>query len=95
MAAYEAVVTPTVGNVIDGDLRRSAKVGLLRYETPTSKPVKAGSATVRAWTRRGLNRAADDAARYLMSVDKARRRTEITATIVRLEDAVRVNLKKE
>jgi hypothetical protein len=94
MASYEAVVTPTAGNVIDGDLRRTAKVSLLRFETPTGKPVKAGSTTVRAWTKHGLAHAADTAAHNLMNVDKARRRSEIAATIERLEAAERVSLKK-
>lgn len=93
MASYEADVTPLSGKVVDGDLRKIAKVTLTRYRTPTSKPEKAGHTTVRAWTQRGLNLAAREAARDLFRRDQARRRDEISRTIERIESS-RVSLIK-
>jgi hypothetical protein len=85
MASYEAIVVSQQGSVVEGDVRKKAKVSLLRYATPTAKPVKAGSRIIRAWTVSGLERSATEAAKQLMAIDQGKRRDEILSTIDRME----------
>lgn len=94
MVTYEADVTQQSGNIIDGDMRKIAKVVVTRYDTPRSKPVKVGTEIVRAWRRRELLNAASAAAKDLMRRDKAKRMREIERRIERLQGAG-VNLTKE
>lgn len=95
MATYEADVTQQSGNIIDGDMRKIAKVVVTRYDTPRGKPVRVGTEIVRAWRRRDLQNAASAAAKDLMRRDKARRKREIERRIERLQAAGRVSLTKE
>lgn len=63
---YEADIIRQPGSLIDGDMKLQAKVEVLYFETPDSKGQKAGSAIVKAWTPRGLERAGNAEARKIM-----------------------------
>lgn len=94
MVTYEAVFTPQRSDVLDGTWRRVIKVTLTRYDTPTSKGAKAGSTTVKAFTKQALRRAAKCAADDLKRVDQNRRRAEIIGRIDRIVTA-QLNLSRE
>jgi hypothetical protein len=95
MGQYEATVTPQSGSIVDGDMRRIAKVVLLHYEKPTSKPRKAGSEIVRAWTAIGLRRNAQQAIDDLMHRDQTKRRADIMGKIERIESKVSLTKKEK
>ncbi len=94
MVIYEADITPLSGSVVDGDVRRIAKVTLMRFDKPTGKGVKAGTTVVRAWTHPGLMRVARQAVDDLKRRDMARCRDDLIRRIERIEGAQRVDLTK-
>lgn len=88
---YEASIVRETGAVIDGEMRLKAKVVMVRYEEASGPPIKVATRTVRAWTSKGLDRAAEAEAEAIMLRDKKHRTEEIHRQI----DRIKVSLIKE
>ena len=71
--SYTAEFTPLSGKVIDGSMRRIAKVTLYRFDKPEADGKKCGTETVRAWTWIGLRHEYHQAKDRLVRADQAKR----------------------
>jgi len=89
---YEADIVRQPGSLIDGDMRLQAEVVVVRYDSPTGKPIKVGKALVKSWTPNGLRRAGKCMADDIKRRDIEKRREEITRKIQRIERAQGVSL---
>lgn len=89
MAQYQSQMRETLrGNdALDGAIKREIKVTLWRFDTPTSKPVKAGTRLVKAWRLETAERLGVEAAKDLMRIDQAKREQEYRAQIRRIKQA--------